>query len=189
MSLSMDAPNSADLVNIDELVSISMHEMTVVVRPTSRPEALGTQVLVDVVNAATVAGSTVALHRPERFVGSHVAADAPDWFGDDASESDGTEPVAVTTAGVGLVQIRSEGRVWTIDYGSARFVRTDRPIDRRFLAASDWTDFETIWIGPRDVRALTVDGSYVAGRRSSQQPCVREIRDGRWAMESLRPIA
>lgn len=184
MSLLMDTPNSADLVNIDELVSISMNDTTVVVRPTKRPGALGTQVVVDVVNAATTAGSAVMLHSPEGLTDVCPDIDVPACSGDD-----GTEPVAVAAAGVGLVQVRTEGRVWTIDFGAARFVRTEHAIDRLFLAASDWTDFVAIWIGPRFVRARMADGSFVAGRRALQPAKARTMVGGRSGTESLAHIA
>ena len=184
MTQLMDAPAPTELVDVDELVSISMHETTVVVRPTRKPDALGTQVLIDVVNAATAAGSTVVLHRPGGLVDSNATIDIPA-----ASDVVTAEPVAATTAGVGFVEVRSDGPMWTIDFGSARFVRTDRAIDRLFLAASDWTAFEAVWIGPEFVRALTVDGSYVAGRRIVRQPCERETRDQPRFPEMLRDIA
>ena len=184
MSQLMVAPCLAELVDNDELVSISMHDSTVVVRPTTKPDAVGTQVLVDVINAATVAGSMVVLHRPGGLADSNAASDGPAPDGDVAVEA-----VAAETAGVGFLEVRSEGPVWTIDVGSARFVRSDRPLDRRFLAASDWTAFEAIWIGPQCVRALTVDGSYVAGRRALQRPYEREFRDHQLGPQFLRHIA
>lgn len=184
MSQLMVAPCLAELVEIDELVSISMDETTVVVRPTTKPDAVGTQVLVDVINAATVAGSMVVVHRPGGLADSNAASDGPVPNGDVAVEA-----VAAVSAGVGFLEVRSEGPVWTIDVGSARFVRSDRPLDRRFLAASDWTAFEAVWIGPQCVRALTVDGSYVAGRRALQQPCERDFRDRRLGPQFLRHIA
>ena len=181
----MVTPGSAELVNVDELVSISMHETAVVVRPMRRPDALGTQVLVDVVNAANVAGSAVVLHRPGGLVDSDVAIDVPA-----ASDDVATECVA---AGVGLVEVRSERLVWTIDYGSARFVRSDRPVESRFLAASDWTAFEEVWIGPQFLRVRTVDGSYVAGRRALRKPSGQRSRDDRVPTRTLhdmrRPVS
>lgn len=178
------AQGSSELVDVDELVSISMHEMTFVVRPTRQPDALGTQVLVDVVNAATVADSTVLLHRPGGLADPSAAIDQPPSSNDAAGE-----PHAAQIVGVGFLQLRSEAAVWTIDFGAARFVRSDRPLDRLFLAGADWTGFDAIWIGPQFVSALTVDGSYVAGRRAVQQSCGRVVRDDRRAPRMLRDIA
>ncbi len=184
MSQLMVAPCFAELVESDELVSISMDETTVVVRSTTKPDAVGTQVLVDVINAATVAGSMVVLHRPGGLVDSNAASDGPPPNGDIAVEA-----VAAENVGIGFLEVRSEGPVWTIDVGSARFVRSDRPLDRRFLAVSDWTGFEAVWIGPQCVRALTVDGSYVAGRRALQQRYTRDFRDHRPGLPFLRHTA
>ena len=181
----MVAPGPVGLADVDELVSISMHEKIVVVRPRMKPDALGTQVLADVVNAATLAGSTVVLHRRDGLVDSTAAIEVP------AAEENGADvPAAVAPAGVGFLELRSEGAIWTIDYGRSRFVRSDRPPDRLFLDASDWTSFEAVWIGPQVVSALTVDGSYVAGRRAFRQPpCGPAIPDDRKAPQLLRHTA
>ena len=180
----MVAPGPAELVNVDELVSVSMHEMVVVVRPKKRSDVLGTRVLTDVVNAATLAGSTVVLHRRDGSVDSKAAIEEP------AASAHGVGvPVPAEPAGVGFLALRSEGAIWTIDFGQSRLVRSDSPPDRLFLDASDWTLFEAVWIGPNFLSALLVDGTYVAGRRAFRQQCGPAVVDDRQAPPLLRHTA
>ena len=157
----MVAPGPAELADVEELVSISMHGM-VVVRAKRKPDVLVTQVVTDVVNAATLAGSTVALHCGHGSVDPNTAID-----GSAAHDKDAAAPTAIRPVGVGVLELRAEGAIWTVDFGTARFVRSDRPPHRLFLDVSYWTSFDAIWIGPTFVTALTADGSYIVGRRAS----------------------
>lgn len=184
MSQLMVTPSAADLAFVDELVSISMLGTTIVVRPTRRPNALGTQVVTDVVNAATAADSTVVLHRRGAGVDPAVSMGGPTAHGVGHAE-----PAMVESVGTGLLIVRSESAVWTIDFGSDRFVRSDRPIDQLLLAGSDWTVFDAMWIAPQFVRALTVDGSYLTGRRKLRHPGQQDVRNDRRVPLSLSRIA
>lgn len=184
MSQLMVSRRESDLAFVDELVSISMLETTIVIRPTRRPDALGTQVFSDVVNAAIAAGSTVVLHRLDAVVDSTVAIDLPAGTGVGLDEA-----VLVEPGGVGLLTVRSESATWSIDFGSDRFVRSDGPVDRLSITGSDWIAFEAMWITPQLVRALTVDGSYVTGRRTLRHPCQQDGRDDLQESVSLSHIA
>lgn len=174
---------SAELANVDEVLSISMLGDTVVARLNSTPDAIGTQVLSDVVNAASVAGSTVMLHRRGWQVDSSVSIEMP------SAEGTTGEPLEVETAGIGLLQVRTDGAMWTIDVGSARFIRTDRPLHRLFLSASTWTSYDAVCIAPQYVRACTREGSYVASRRNPITPAIGATRDDPGVPQLLSDIA
>ncbi len=170
MSLLMVAPGVTELASIDELVSISMLESIVVVRPTNRPGALGTQVLMDVVNAASAAGTTVMMHRSGAAVDSTADIDVRTGTGGGPDDCR-----AVEVGGIGLLIVRAEGSVWTIDFVSHRFVRSDRPVDRLLLVGSDWTGFEALWITQHVVRVKTIDGSYLTGHRLTRHDDRHEV--------------
>lgn len=165
-----DHTDHTEPVDVDELVSISMHELVVVVRPKRKPDALGTQVLADVVNAATTAASTVVLHRRDSHVESHAGIERQAGTVDEPET-----PIPVRAAGVGILDLRADGAIWTIDFGSASLVRSDRPVDRLFIGESAWTPFDAVWIGPQYISALTADGSLLAGRRAHQPPIRQAI--------------
>lgn len=179
------APGPPELATVDELLSVSMHGSSVVIRSARQPDALGTQVFVDVVNAANAAGSTVVLRHPPAVDDSFVGAiDMPE-----AMEAVDASSLAAEVAGVGLLMIRTAGCLWTIDIGRDRFVRSDGTVDRWFLTAANWTAFDAMWIAPRRVCARAVDGSYVTGHRTTGGSCRRDARDDRRDVRLLSDTA
>jgi hypothetical protein len=75
-------------------------------------------------------------------------------------------PLDVEVVRTGIIQIRTERTIWTIDVSRGRFCQSQAPVDIRFLDPAAWTPVIAICVTRTKVCALAADGSLITSNRA-----------------------
>lgn len=140
------------------LLTVSMVDGVVVVRPQADIDLDATDALRRAVAAALESGTTVMLALdPE-------VARAPSEWPRPASTHDDDTPrgCAAHTVSAGYVRLCAGDETWTLDLVRRRFCRSARPVDPHFVTSDQWTSIVAAWITPGRTTVLTERDTYVS---------------------------
>lgn len=166
---------SSDDTSSDE-VTIQMIGPNVVVRSTMRIDRAATESVVHLLNSS-VTSEVVVVIDPEQIRCSDAFASTPAQVAElRCCARRLCRPRDVETVGDGVVRIAGEQSWWTIDIGAGRFVRSDHPLDVRFIGDDAWVALQGVWITAVKLTVAAADGALVSGYRTrADDGCTRRL--------------
>ncbi len=149
-----------------DAVTVQMSGPNMVVRSTMRIGRAATDSVVHLLNAS-VTGEVVVVIDPEQIRCSDAFTSTPAEVTElRCCSRPSCRPLDVETVGDGVVRVAGEQSWWTLDIGAGRFVRSDLPLDVRFLGDEAWMPLQGVWITGVKLSVLTADGALVTGYRA-----------------------
>jgi hypothetical protein len=142
-------------------IAISMVGDLVVLRPYGHLDLESTRTLVSAVDAAAGGDSTVVidLDGSAHRTAAELAFRSSSLVGHMAALG---EAPTIDVIAPGCVRLSSPQSHWTIDLTEHRFCRSAAPVDRRFVAAEDWTSIRNVWATRDGVAVLTSNDAIIS---------------------------
>jgi hypothetical protein len=159
-----------------DAVTIQMSGPNVVVRSSMRIDRAATESVVHLLNSS-VTTEVVVVIDPEQIRCSDAFASTPAEVAElRCCTRPRCLPRDVETVADGVVRVAGEQSWWTIDIGAGRFVRSDQPLDMRFVGGDAWAALQGVWITGVKLSVLTADGALVSGYRArADERCTRRL--------------
>ena len=157
-------------------VTIQMSGPNVIVRSTMRIDRAATESVVHLLNSSATSEVVVVID-PEQIRCSDAFASTPAQDTElKCCTRNLCRPRDVATVGDGIVRVAGEQSWWTIDIAAGRFLRSDHPLDVRFVGDDAWIDMQGVWITSVKLTVATADGSLVSGYRArADDRCTRRL--------------
>ena len=157
-------------------VTIQMSGPNVVVRSTMRIDRAATESVVHLLNSSA-SSEVVVVIDPEQIRCSDAFASTPAQVTElRCCARRLCRPRDVETVGDGVVRVAGEQSWWTIDIAAGRFVRSDHPLDVRFVGDDAWVPLQGVWITAVKLTVATADGALVSGYRArADDRCTRRL--------------
>lgn len=159
-----------------DTVTVQMSGPNMVVRSTMRIDRAATDSVVHLLNASVTSEVAVVID-PEQIRCSDAFASTPAEVTElRCCSRQGCRPREVETVGDGVVRVAGEQSWWTLDIGAGRFVRSDLPLDVRFVGNEAWVPLQGVWITGVKLSVLTAGGALVTGYRArADERCTRRL--------------
>lgn len=168
------APDGDGLTADD--ITIQMSGPNVVVRSSMRVDRAATDSVVHLVNSSAMSDLVVVID-PEQIRCNEAFASTPAMVAElRCCSRSHCRPADVQTVGDGVIRVPGEQYWWTIDIAAGRFLRSDQPIDVRFIGDDAWNALQGVWLTNVKLTVLTADGALVSGFRArTDAGCERQM--------------
>jgi hypothetical protein len=138
-------------------IAVSMHDDLVVVRLPQRLDRASTATLVSLVDAATSCHPSVVIDLDDTESITSFACPTGD-----VSNSTGAASGGPWVTGEGCVRLRSASVYWTFDLNGRRLLRSDTPVDCRFVEPHDWVSIRGLWTTRSSTTVLTEHETFLS---------------------------